>query len=873
MKKHAWLWFAWLVALPAAVWAQPSLWASRGPGGGGALFAPTLSPHELNEAFVSCDMSGLYRSTDMGCSWSVVPFGQIVASGQGCQVQFTSNPKILYALDYAGDSSAPAKSTDGGATWTRLPSDPTDGGAYAILADPARTDRVLVTDYSNLYFSGDGGASWNLRYSTASGNGCYIAGGLFDGDHIYLGTNLGVLASTNGGGTFTVASLGGIPASQALVSFAGAKEGSAIRFVGVTLGSGDVYPGVTGSDHDNYQGVYVLDWGQANWVSRVSGIAAGDHPFFAGMALGETDVMYVAGGSDAGVPVVYKSIDGGQSWTAVFETADNQNIYTGWSGYQGDRDWGYGEYALGFAVSPSDPGRAILTDLGFAHVTTDGGANWHQAYVLPSGENPPGSPTPKGRHYKGVGLENTSCWGLTWSDANNVFASFTDIRGARSQDGGKTWGFDYTGHTLNTMYHCVRHSNGTLYAATSSVHDLYETSSYLGDGRIDAGSGLLLFSTDSGATWQTLHNFGHPVAWVALDPTNASRMYASVPHSTQGGIFVSSDIQKGASSTWAKLANPPRTQGHPYTIRVLSDGTVVCTYSGRIDGTGAFTNSSGLFVMLSGQTTWLDRSDPNMDYWTKDVVIDPTDSSQNTWYVCVFSNWGSGSAHDLGGLYKTTNRGLSWARIFPSVAQDGLRVESCAVNPSDSSELYLTTETAGLWRTGNLSASSPTFTQVTSYPFEHPLRVFFNAYAASELWVTSFGYGMAVGLLGSSRAQEVSRDGAHALRGTKSGSNVNIVFQDTAAAHYNLYVSNSPVTHPLRAYSSLAGKKQCALTGLTSAGGGMLQLTGYGLEAGITGATGLLFFLVSGDGGAYAEGPLGYDSLGEEITADAFCSR
>ena len=96
----------------------------------------------------------------------------------------------------------------------------------------------------------------------------------------------------------------------------------------------------------------------------------------------------------------------------------------------------------------------------------------------------------------------------------------------------------------------------------------------------------------------------------------------------------------------------------------------------------------------------------------------------------------------------------------------------------------LTTETEGLWFTSNLTNALPTFTRVASYPFQHPLRVFYNAYASNDLWVTSFGYGIDVGVIGASRSPEVS-----------------------------------------------------------------------------------------GDTGAHTEGPLGFGTLGEEITADGYCSR
>ena len=78
-----------------------------------------------------------------------------------------------------------------------------------------------------------------------------------------------------------------------------------------------------------------------------------------------------------------------------------------------------------------------------------------------------------------------------------------------------------------------------------------------------------------------MHDFGDPVVWVTLDPNNPNRLYASVVHSTNGGIYVSNDIQNGAASTWTRLATPPRSEGHPFNIQVLADGTLVATYSGR----------------------------------------------------------------------------------------------------------------------------------------------------------------------------------------------------------------------------------------------------------------------------------------------------
>ena len=709
----------------------PSKWAPRGPGGGGALFAPSFSPHNQNELYIACDMSEVFRSTNLGASWELQDFRQIQGNRES-QVRFTNNPSTLCALDYTGDLARPSKSTDGGLTWHRLSNDPTSGEAYSLFTDPNSATKLIVSDYSHIYLSTDGGNTFAQKFSTTSGSGCFVGGSVFDGTNIYVGTNLGLLISTNGG-AFVAASVGGIPSTQAIVSFAGSRQGPTLRFLCVTLDSGDVFPGLfTEGSYFGYAGIYSLDLGQVNWTAKTTGIIANDFPFFVAMSRGDVATAYVAGQNSSEFPIVYKTTNGGANWQSVLLTNNNQNIYTGWAGRGGDRDWSYGAGALGFAVSPIDPNKVAFTDLGFTHLTTDGGATWKQTYVNPADQNPLNTLTPKGKSYHSVGLEDTTCWWLTWKDQNNIFASYSDIRGTRSTDGGASWSFNYGGQPYNSTYQSLKHPvTGTLYAATSSVHDMYQ-STRLQDSILDAGTGAIKYSTDGGANWLTLHDFVHPVIGLAVDPNNTNRMYASVIHSTTGGIYISNNIQNGGASTWTKLANPPRTEGHPFNIHVF-------TYSGRRNSSGTFTASSGVFVSTDGGTSWLDRSHTGMQYWTKDLVVDPYDLTQNTWYACVFSGWG-GPPNGLGGLYRSTNRGGSWTGIN---SLD--RVTSCTFSPTNSNEMYLTTETEGLWYSSNVNTPAPVFTAVTSYPFRQPERVFFNPYDPNEIWVTSFGNGLRVG--------------------------------------------------------------------------------------------------------------------------------
>lgn len=727
-------------AMPPAV----SPWLPRGVGGGGALFDPSFSPTG-DRLFVACDMTDLFRSDDLGRHWGQVHHTELQA-GRGTRVAFTSDPNVLYVLD-ATDylHPAPARSVDGGATWTRATQSawPSDRTAYALFADLDRADRVLVAGFDTLWMSTDGGATFVARHTSTE---LRVAGAFFDGETIYVGTDEGLLVSTNGGASFAVSDRAGLPADGGMMSFAGAREGGTVRLAATIVEADVLEPGLLVEDaFGAFMGVYTLDATEAGgWTTSNDGITAGEQPVLVAMARDDVDVVYVAGNIDPDDdewPAVYRSANGGQSWTSVFDTNANANIITGWSGSGAERDWSYGGGIIGLAVSPNDPDRVAITDYGFVHVTEDGGDNWRQGYVDASTENPAGASTPRGRAYKSVGLENTSVWDLLWTSADDLFAAFTDIRGIRSEDGGETWSFDYTGHTLNSMYRIVQHPNGTLYAATSSVHDLYQ-SPYLYDSRIDGRIGNVIASADGGRTWTLVHAFGRVVAWVELDPTNPSRAYAAVSHSADGDVYVTNDLQNGAASQWTRLPSPPRTRGHAYNVRVLSDGAVVASYSGHcrerepVD-TGICYDRSGVFYLAPGASAWEDRSDAGMHYWTKDVVIDPHDVSQSTWYAGVFES--RGPAAGLGGLYRTTDRGLRWTRIFANP-----RVESITVSPDDPDMAYVTTEAHGLFTTNDLRAAAPTFTPDLGYPFRQPLRVLFNPHDSAEVWVTSFGNGLRV---------------------------------------------------------------------------------------------------------------------------------
>ena len=726
--------------------AQPSTWTTTGIGGGGALYSPSINPANPNEIYMGCDMTELFHTTNQGATWTEKPFQQI-QGGLYSEMQFTRDPTIRYCINHAAkdnvDKIRPFKSDDGGETWYPLIS-LANTGSYVVqlFADYNSPSRVVLTDYNRLFFSVNGGGTFTTIYQTAlSTSGNHVAGVCFDGNSIYICCEDGIYYSSDNGATWSWMTTDGIAAGEKILSFTWAKTGSSLKFVCLTASR--VWAGIRrGSTYwGSTRGVFTMSNADGHWKSQTGGIdLARDFVAWLSMAQNDTSTVYAAGGDPALRPIVMKSVNS-QAWTHTFISLTNQNITTGWAGEHGDGTWDYGSAPQGFQVCPSNPNIVVTTDLGFTHITTDGGATWRQMYLNSADQNPPGVWTPRKKPYHSVGIENTGSWYLTWLDAQKIMASYTDIRGINSSDGGNSWKF--TPILENTTYKVLKHTDNKIYAATSTIHDMYQ-STKLYNNNIDAGGGKIYVSTDNGANFSILKDFLHPIVWIESDPTDPSVLYASVIHSdvTIGGIYKTSDLQNGTAATWTKLPNPSRANGHPFNIRVLNNGDLAVTYSGHVPlVSDKFQATSGVFYFEKATQTWMDRSHTNMRFWTKDLVIDPSDPTQSTWYACVFQGWGDVAMQGTGGLYRTRDKGLTWTKI-----SNEFRVNSLSIHPTQPNIAYYTTETNGLWYSSNAQATTPTFTQVASYTFRHPMRVFFNPYNVKEVWITSFGNGMKHGI-------------------------------------------------------------------------------------------------------------------------------
>src|SRR5256885_11454557 len=169
-----------VVCVTSALAERPGGFRVIGPGGGGAMFNPTISPHDVNTVLISCDMTGSYITHDGGRTWRMFNLRGVV----NFFVFDPQDPKTMYA-----HATGLWRSRDAGETWALVspvpstvrgvkmssdhadeiilsPSDPL-GSIYAMAIDPADSRLLYVVagrkESPGLFTSRDAGEHWQKQ--------------------------------------------------------------------------------------------------------------------------------------------------------------------------------------------------------------------------------------------------------------------------------------------------------------------------------------------------------------------------------------------------------------------------------------------------------------------------------------------------------------------------------------------------------------------------------------------------------------------------------------------------------------------------------------------------------------------------------------
>jgi photosystem II stability/assembly factor-like uncharacterized protein len=721
--SHQVILFVSLVGIAFAV--RPGDFKVLGPGGGGAMFNPTISPHDLNTVLVSCDMTGSYITHDGGQSWRMFNLRGVTRFF----VFDPIDPKVIYAQGIGL-----WRSTDSGENWKLVYPNP--GNIKAIVmrsdhadeelmaeSDPLGTLAALAVDPSDsktlyaaghkaraaLFVSRDWGVSWKpLATLPESPDRIWIdPRSPRDARVLYIaGKRFIAIESTSG--------LRNFPSPES------------VTFTSVSLGFTSAPEPVLYAT--STKGIFVSRDGGKTWrTASLPGSGAEVRAIAASRENG--NVAYVSY-SDLSLDGkawlgVAKTENAGSSWQLVWKeaAAPAPNVHDAWITPQFGVDWG--ENPLEIEVSDHDANLVYATDLGRTMKTSDGGASWSAVY----------SRKVAGNGWVTTGLDVTNVYGIQFDPFNfsREFLTYTDIGLFRSEDAGKSWQGSTTGvpkEWRNTTYWLAFDPKveGRMWSVNSGTHDLPRPKMWRHE---DPGNykGGVCFSENGGKTWRKSNSGMQETAatHILLDPTspvNARVLYVA---GFGRGVYKSSDGGK----TWS-LKNQGITQKQPFAWRLAlaSDGILYVVIARRSeDGSIGNSGDGALYRSKDGAEHWEAVQLPQGVNGPNALTVDP--NSPQRLYLAAWAR-ASGIHGDGGGIFLSENAGRTWRQIFDR----DRHVYDLTVDPNDRNVLYAAGFESSAWRSTDRGEH---WSRIPGFNFKWAYRVISDPVDRDKIYVSTFG--------------------------------------------------------------------------------------------------------------------------------------
>ena len=723
------------LALMASDGNRPGDFTIVGPGGGGAMFHPTISPHDAETVLVSCDMTGAYISHNGGKSWRMFNLRGVVEF-----FVFDPNDKnVIYA-----QATGLWRSSDNGETWKlvypkasaikaiKMDSDHSDEdiiadpdplstiSAMAVDPEDSRTFYVAAGNRTKgnfgVFISRDAGESWSKLadlpdlankiwvdpYSPKNDRTLVIAGPHFLARQ--TATRINKLSPPSGK-NLTDISVGFSSQGKAILyaiedETAFVSEDDATTWRKVALGDGAIKTRAIATSMKNPETAYVSY-----------------------RDLEEAGVKYLG---------VAKTSDAGKTWKLVWkEVGDDTgkagtNIRDAWITERFGSDWG--ENPLALTVADQDPNLAYGTDLGRTMRTTDGGATWVAVYSKKVDQS----------GWTSTGLDVTNAYGYHFDpfDQKRQFISTTDIGLFRSEDGGKSWISSTAGvpkDWLNTTYWMVfdPQVRGRVWSVNSWTHDLPRPKMWRRTG-ISKYRGGVCISVDGGRTW-TKSNGGMEqtaATHILMDPTSPVDARVLYVAGFGRGVYKSLDGGK----TWA-LKNAGITQKEPFAWRIVRDnkGTLYLLVARRSEDGSIGTEGDGaLYRSSDGAEHWEPVTMPEGSNAPNGLAVDPDD--MNRLYLATWAR-ASGIHGDGGGIFLSENAGKTWRQVLDR----DRHVYDVTIDPHDSKILYAAGFESSAWRSSDRGEH---WTRIPGFNFKWGYRVIPDPQDSRKVYITTFGGGV-----------------------------------------------------------------------------------------------------------------------------------
>ena len=286
-------------------------WVEKGPNNiGGRTRSLVINPANTSEMWAGSVGGGVWRSTNAGTSWA--PVNDQMSNLAVCSLALVpGTPVTLYAGTgegiYNGDAIAGNgiyKSTDGGATFTRLASTATWSYVNRIAVSPTNPQILLAATRSpgGIYRSTNGGTSWvQVRSATA----CMQV--LFDPNDankcvadVYEGGVHRVVYSTNAGVAWFNAASGLVSQSglDGRIELCYAPSVANMVYASCGTGGGLIWRSTDGG---------------VNWTQRTTSAGSGAAWYYNALWVDPTDANFLV----TGAYHTYKSVDGGVTLSQI----------------------------------------------------------------------------------------------------------------------------------------------------------------------------------------------------------------------------------------------------------------------------------------------------------------------------------------------------------------------------------------------------------------------------------------------------------------------------------------------------------------------------------------------------------------------------